>query len=62
MVKLLAILLIGVRSAIGQTATVFINDSNGNQTTGTINGGNVFFSTITKEILHSALFETEMSF
>ena len=43
MFKVFAILLICVASAIGQTTTIIISDTNGNQTTGTISSGNVYF-------------------
>jgi hypothetical protein len=41
--KMAGILFICGTSLFAQTATVLISDSNGNQTTGTINNGNVFF-------------------
>jgi hypothetical protein len=43
MVKTLAVLLFCVGSAFAQSTTVSIIDNNGNQTTGTISNGNVFF-------------------
>jgi hypothetical protein len=41
--RLLAVLLWSVAPLIAQTTTVYINDSNGNQTIGTITNGNVYF-------------------
>ncbi len=43
MVKIIVILLVFAGSAFGQSTTITISDSNGNQTTGTITNGNVFF-------------------
>lgn len=43
MARMLAFLLIFTGSAFGQSTSVTITDSNGNQANGTINGSNVFF-------------------
>jgi len=43
MAKMFAALLLLVGSLFAQNTTVFINDSNGNQTIGTITNGNVYF-------------------
>ena len=42
-VKAVLVLLLFCTSLLAQSTTVSISDSNGNQTTGTINNGNVFF-------------------
>ena len=41
--KFVGVFLLFGTSLLAQTTTVLISDSNGNQTTGTINNGNVFF-------------------
>ena len=43
MLKLFAVLLVSVGTAVGQSTTITISDSNGNQTGGTISSGNVYF-------------------
>jgi hypothetical protein len=41
--KVFSVLLVLCGSLLAQSTTVFINDTNGNQTTGTISNGNVYF-------------------
>ena len=41
--RILAVQFLLGGSLLAQSANVFISDSNGNQATGTISGGNVFF-------------------
>ena len=43
MLKRFAVLLVCIGTAIGQSRTITISDSNGNQTSGTIDNGNVYF-------------------
>jgi hypothetical protein len=43
MAKILVVFILLVGPLFAQNTTVFINDSNGNQTTGTISNGNVYF-------------------
>jgi hypothetical protein len=41
--KVFSVMFVLCSSLVAQSTTVFINDSNGNQTTGTISNGNVYF-------------------